>query len=153
VKKKPIPPEIADYISYNPETGDCHWKKLYGRRAKLGDLIKTSALGYLKVGFMGDRYQLHRVVWFLHYGEDPGDMVVDHINRDRSDNRIENLRLLTQQQNTFNHGSLGITYDKSRQKWVAFIMRDRKTIYLGRYPCPLLAGIAYQEAKAVYHKL
>ena len=59
-------------------------------------------------------YQAGRVAWFLHTGEDPGEMMVDHINRQKDDNRFENLRLFTRQQNSLaNSCTLG--FSKSKQ--------------------------------------
>ena len=76
-------------------------------RSKVGDEVGTlHPSGYRKVAVDGTAYFVHRIVWFLIHGEDPGQMQIDHINRIRDDNRIENLRLATSQQNKWNRGPL-----------------------------------------------
>jgi hypothetical protein len=149
---KPIPEEILDYISYEPETGICRWKKRSANSVKVGDVTgSANTCGHLQIRFRKSSYLLHRVAWYLHYGKDPGDMEIDHRNGNRSDNRISNLRLVTHQQNQHNTKALGITYNKRQGKWHAKIKLDGKRIHLGTYDCPLLAGLAYQDAKKKYH--
>jgi hypothetical protein len=60
--------------------------------------------GYWRVTLDGSQYYCHRIIWKMFTGVDPGPFEVDHINRDRSDNRIVNLRLLTTRQNSLNKG-------------------------------------------------
>jgi len=76
-------------------------------RCRVGDEVGTlHPLGYRKVIINGSPYCVHRVIWFLAHGEDPGQMEVDHINRIKDDNRIENLRLATSSQNKWNRNCL-----------------------------------------------
>lgn len=89
--------------------------------------------GYPTVRHNGKTYAVHKII--CNYP------VVDHINRNRCDNRTSNLRSCTHSQNHINEnvranntsGTTGVVYDKSRQKWVARIKKDYKTINLGRY--------------------
>ena len=60
---------------------------------------------YLRCGFQGKNYLVHRLIWIYHYGNIPSNLEIDHINRDKLDNRIENLRLVTKSQNQFNRKS------------------------------------------------
>jgi len=85
----------------------------------------------------------HRLIWLLHYGEWP-ENDVDHINRDRSDNRLENLRTLTRSQNLLHKGNplSGICWDKTRNRWTVSVGRNVK---LGRFHC---LGKAYKAKKA-----
>lgn len=64
-------------------------------------IIKPSPVGggYLAFGLMGRKWSVHRVIWALTYGPIPEGMIIDHINRDRMDNAIDNLRLATRCQN------------------------------------------------------
>jgi len=98
------------------------------------------ANGYIYVTTKGGRKVLaHRLAWLLTYGDWPvGD--IDHINHDRSDNRLENLRELTRSQNLFNRKNpfSGISWDKSRNKLAASAGRG---VNLGRFHC---IGKAYQ---------
>lgn len=91
---------------------------------------------------------LHRLLTGAKAGE-----VVDHQNRNTLDNRKQNLRLTTHQNNCFNQrgkgsntGFKGVSYSKERQKYFASIMHNGRTIPLGRYITPLEAAKAYNEA-------
>lgn len=66
-----------------------------------------SSTGYINIGFMGKRYKRHRLIFLYHHGRFPRPMC-DHINRDRSDDRIENLRELTAIENTRNHSRISV---------------------------------------------
>jgi hypothetical protein len=59
----------------------------------------------MQIGLDGRVLQVHRVIWYLHHGIDPGNLEVDHINRDPSDNRIANLRLVDGKANRANSAS------------------------------------------------
>ena len=59
----------------------------------------------------------HRIVWFMAYGAWPEDQI-DHINRVKDDNRLENLRDVTCSENLFNRGFHGVSWDKTRNKWM-----------------------------------
>ena len=77
---------------------------------------------------------------------------IDHINGDKADNRICNLREVTTQQNTWNRKDVkGYTYRKDRNKFVARIIVDGKRIGLGHYETEDEAYEAYLAAKKVYH--
>ena len=88
------------------------------------------------------KYYGHRLAWLLHYGTWP-EGVIDHINRDKTDNRISNLRDTTTQVNNLNTDSLGVHYCSNRLKWVA----QFRGSHLGRYRCKTAARFAYLKAK------
>jgi hypothetical protein len=97
--------------------------------------------GYRRVCLNGKKYSVHRLV-ALAFIENPlNKLFIDHVNNDRSDNRVENLRYVTNQENSFNSslskrntsGSKGISWDKTNRKWQVHIQIDNITIYLGRY--------------------
>jgi len=79
------------------------------------------------------------------------DNYIDHINRNPSDNSIENLRVVTQQQNQFNRDGKGYSWDINRNKWAARIRLNGKTISIGRFDKEEDARAAYLEAKARLH--
>jgi hypothetical protein len=148
---RPIPPEIKDYLNYNPETGKLTWIKSNSNRTPIGSEVKSISHGYLQLGFKGADYLAQRVAWFLHYGEDPMSLCIDHINRDRADNRISNLRLVNRQQNQQNRRELGVSYNKRENVWEAYITVDYKKYHLGKYSCPLIAGLDYLSTKSILH--
>ena len=76
---------------------------------------------------------------------------VDHINNNSIDNRIENLRILTSQQNNFNRIAKGYHWDKKASRWKAQIVINDKRIYLGLFKEEADARNAYLEAKEKYH--
>lgn len=102
IDMKQIPEEIREYINYNPDTGVFTWRKDHSTRMKKGKIVGNVQWdGYYRVGFKGIPYYGHRVAWFLTYGVQP-EHEIDHINGDRSDNRLDNLRAAKRKQNTYN---------------------------------------------------
>ena len=104
---KPLPPvdRIREMLDYNPDTGEFRWRKKPRRNIRVGAVAGSfNAYGYWRIAGFG---RANRVAWAHYYGEDPGPYQVDHINRDKTDNRICNLRLVTGKQNCKNRGSTG----------------------------------------------
>lgn len=118
---------------------------------------KDSEYRYIKIG--GKRYNAANIIWLYHYGVMP-DVLIDHINHDKSDNRIENLRLATQKENSRNR-SLGVKntsgvigVDKHEGKWSARIINNEgKRISLGRFKTfkEAAAARAVAELALGYH--
>jgi hypothetical protein len=151
----PIPSDIGEYLSYDPETGKVVWTKTNSKKPLVGKEAGylDQRTGYLVIRFNKKLYQGHRVIWYLYYGKDPGNLCIDHINRDRTDNRITNLRLATRQQNLQNTTKLGIYFDKSRQQWRSEINLFGEKHYIGQHTCPLMVGIDYLAAKSILHPM
>ena len=92
---------FKEYFEY--KDGFLVWKKRSGTKIKVGSTagwLKDD--GYVNIGLCGNIYFAHRIIFLLHHGYCPD--IVDHINRNKSDNRIENLRGVTASQNTCNSG-------------------------------------------------
>ena len=126
--------------------------KVYKINGKEAKSVKRD--GYLRINMnkAGMQYHLtqHQYAWYCIHNEIVD--CIDHINGIRDDNRIENLRKVTQQQNTFNKTkSKGYTWHKGVKKWMAQIMLNKKTIYLGYFNTEEDAHEAYESAKKVYH--
>lgn len=134
LKKLPSVGRLEELFTYNPETGDLFRK--YKKNQKL--IKKNTSRGYLRPAVDGQKYYAHRICWKLYYGVCPDDQI-DHINGDTSDNRIENLRIASQQENCKNRsqqknntsGNTGVTWNKASGKWQASISVDGKLKYLG----------------------
>ena len=122
-------------------------------RTKVGDVVGSKGNhGYLATTVAGKKYLVHRLIWTYFFGAIPKGFQVDHINRDREDNTIENLRVVTHQENCFNHGDVkGCCYNKRANKWVSYIQVDNKMKWLGYYDTEAEAHDKYIRAKEVLH--
>lgn len=131
-----ITPELLRQIySYDPETGAIINRK-FSRAAFTG----TDPLGYHRTNVKGVRLTAHRAAWAIHHGAFPcGE--IDHINGDRGDNRLINLRVVSRSENCRNlrlpkhntTGVVGLYRDKRNGKWHSSIKFRGKTHYLGSY--------------------
>lgn len=149
-------------------TGDLHWsgrgfrssgvgKRLSGKR--VGTLQKGS--GYLRVGVDGTKYLVHRIIWMLHTNKPlPIDTRIDHIDGDKINNVLCNLREATTQQNNSNckgRGGTskykGVHYRNSSGKWIASSKFEGKSYHLGCFECEETAAEAYNTfAKKFFHE-
>ena len=126
--------ELRDWIDYNPETGVLTWSKARPR-SRAGSECGTTCHGYRVFHFNGKTHSAHRVAWALHYGSPPPSQI-DHINRDKSDNRIQNLRAATNSENNRNKrmrldntsGAVGVRWYPPSSKWVAQVVTMGETI-------------------------
>ena len=106
------------------------------------------------------QYRLSRIIYKAHNKDwdikDNSNLNwIDHINRDSTDNRIENLRILTNQQNQWNTNAKGYCWDNLANKWRSQIRLNGKVKHLGYFEKEKEedAHIAYLKAKEVYHKM
>lgn len=152
------PPFTAEYlrslISYDCETGIFCWRVARSTCIKVGRIIKTPhGSGYLVGRIDGRLYLLHRLAWFYVYGSWPANQI-DHINGIRSDNRLVNLRLASNQQNSWNgqsritnkRGYKGVKPSRISGAWDARITVNGKEIYLGYFKRKENAALAYNFA-------
>ena len=97
--------ELRETLSYDPDTGDFRWKVRTSRRVKIGDVAGSlSKFGYTCVSINTKRYMAHRLAWLYITGSFPKDEI-DHINGNRADNRISNLREASRRENMCNRKS------------------------------------------------
>ena len=134
--------------TYNSETG-----KIFGVYGK--EIISKDDNGYIRIGgsnhFKGHLLG-HHFAWYMFY-ENVNFEMLDHINRNKIDNKICNLRISNTQKNAFNLNSKGYSWSKNAKKWEAKIMLDGKNIYLCLFNTEEEAKNAYLEAKKKYHLL
>lgn len=116
--------------------GDLYWKVSNSNRVKVGDIVAPTrkSLDISKVGIDGKIYRIHRLI-FLYFNEDfdihNKTIQIDHINVDRNDNRIENLRIANNKQNNCNKKLQ--KNNKSGYKGVKYYPEGRKKCWLGYY--------------------
>ena len=130
------------------------------QRVKVGQQFGTYHRdGYRHGMLKGKVYKEHRLIWLYHCGAWPKEYV-DHINGVRDDNRIENLREATVQQNQFNRKSLvgatsqykGVCWYKQSKKWLVKYRYKGKRYHVGYYETETEAAEAYRKATEHLHK-
>lgn len=158
-RRKPTAATMRKHYSYDPETGILT-QEVDERGYLVGRPIGALDKGYLRIGFRGKLYFVHRVAWLLMTGEWPPDgMDMDHINRVRSDNRWANLRLATRSQNRFNVVSnkrtlpKGVHYasDPYTLPYRAIVGVNNKSIHLGYFATVEEANAAAIAGRLLHH--
>jgi len=167
--------DYEDLFTYNADTGDLIWKvrppshfKSKNAWSMWNTKYSSRAAGWKartrrggkpqapQISVFGKLIYLHRIVWEMNRGPIPTGMVIDHVNRNPIDNRIQNLRLATLSDNARNcatrsrHGLKGITKTASG-KWVAQITVNRRNIRIGSFLTKGLAAAAYAKEAIRYH--
>lgn len=125
--------KLSDYFYYDPSSPSCLRNKV-SRRAARQDMVQGTLgnRGYWQVRLLGERFVQHRIVWELHFGPIPEGSVIDHIDRDKSNNRIENLRCTSQSSNMTNQpqrnssGHKGVYQNQARGKYQVRSLKDSK---------------------------
>lgn len=143
---------LKSLLTYDPDTGNFCWRKTN----KIAGTLHAN--GYRRVQIDGKTYLAHRLAWAYAHGAFPA-CNVDHINHNRSDNRIENLRLVTQSENQHNRkrttqsssGFLGVSWFAPKKKWRAYIKANGKRHHLGWFSDVNLAVQARKAAELLYH--
>lgn len=137
---------IKELFTY--KDGELYWNKQphpWHNNDKVAGSIRTK--GYIEIHFKGKSYKAHRLIWMYHYGAIPKGIQIDHLNRDRTDNRIENLRLVTNQENQFNKDVKGYSWHKPLSKWRVQIGFNNNIKHVGYYITECGARLAYLFAK------
>ena len=154
-KANPLPSqaELDALLSYEPLTGVLRWKKAPGKCSHLlgTEAGAVSGTGYRIVGVNNVTYRAQRLIWMLAYGVDPSDNRVDHIDNDRANNRLDNLRLATNAQNNANctgksRSGLPKGVRKNKCRFGARVRVNKVEHWLGTFDTPELAHEAYCAA-------
>ena len=151
--------QLQQTLNYNPDTGIFTWAN-DSKRVKAGTKAGTiTNQGYVRIKILDKVYMAHRLAWLYVYGVMPSEQI-DHINHDKANNRIENLREATNQQNQFNKPKSkysksnykGISFHKKSNKWLAQININKVNTYLGIFDTEEEAALAYQNKSKEIHK-
>jgi hypothetical protein len=150
---------LREVLDYNAETGVFLWKVATSSRNAVGSPAGAiNNVGYRVICVDGKNYLAHRLAWLYVHGVWP-EHEIDHINRDRADNRLINLRQATKSQNMVNgntrsdnkSGYKGVTWHKGSQKWRAVVQKDGKQYQIGMFTDIEEAAKAYAEFAAKLH--
>lgn len=158
---------LRELLSYNAETGVFTWlrrsensrlDKIFNARFSGAKAGSPNSNGYLLIGIKGRLYPAHRLAWLWVHGTMPADQI-DHIDGNRANNALANLREATNSQNQRNRGSTkrntsgfkGVSWRKGEERWYAQIAASGRNIFLGYYDTPDAAAAAYAAAAAKYH--
>lgn len=154
--------EVARLFTYGRETGVLYWRikdRNTIRHNYVAGSNKGTNDGYRRVGIKGKIYQEHRIIMMLCFGHIPENAKIDHINHVRDDNRLVNLRFVTQGENLKNQsvsskntsGVTGVYFSKARKKYIAQIKANRQVHYLGCYNTLEEAAAARAEANLKFN--
>ena len=142
-------------FTYDAETGTLRWRVYRGPRAAAGaEVGHTNHYGYRMVHADGKMHTVHRVIWLMIYGSYPKHQI-DHVDGDRLNNRVSNLRDVLPVQNSKNakvsdrslSGIPGVRWDEKIQKWESVVYVDRKRVRLGNFTGLLDAAAARKSAE------
>lgn len=159
VKKHPNQNRLKELFSFDENSGKFQRITTINNKSKKGEILNgcLSDSGYLLIGVDGKSYRYHRLIWIWVYGDIPDGFQIDHINGIRNDNRICNLRLATNQENSQNikvksYSSTGlIGVKKMREKFQARIRINGITTHIGTFNTPEEAHNAYLIEKEKNH--
>lgn len=150
---------VRSLFDYDPVTGNLLWKVQKSLSVKIGSAVGAiRGKGYRETTIDNRHSSVHRLVWIWHNGSIPKGQEIDHLNHERADNRIENLRCVSRQDNLRNasrystnkSGRTGVWFDKIGKRWIAHITIDGRFRYLGSFRKKNLAVKCREEAERDY---
>lgn len=166
----PSPEILRQLLRYEPDTGKLYWRerprelfsseqspRKWNTRYAGTEAFTTEANGYKEGRIFRRLVKAHRAAWAVSYGCWPPEHI-DHINGDRSDNRLENLRLATPAENSKNQkkpstntsGVVGVYWNKHNGNWRARIKSAQRNIEVGSFDCIAAAILARHIAERKY---
>ena len=156
---KPVPDlgELKKYYEYNPETGVVILKEMRCNSdvkrvgKQIGNLRKRNNRLVWTISHEYKNFYLSRFIWKIMTGEDPGKFIVEHKNRDSTDNRWCNLRLATVPQNAINKFSTGYSKIKNSGKYRVRVTVDGKRVSIGNFDKEEDAKKALIQARKQYY--
>lgn len=162
-RKKLSAEYVRSILDYDPKTGHLHWRprntfSIGWNTRWVGAVAGFLVKGHLQIQIDGANYYAHRLAWLHFYGTWPLEQI-DHINRDRRDNRINNLRLANHAENCRNKGMqrnntsgyTGVSFEHQRGLWRARITRDKKALFDAFFETAEEASVAREAALESVH--
>ena len=148
------PERLRSALEYNAETGEFRWKIRTGSRSNPGDLAGgLTPQGYVVIGLDGVRHKAHRLAWMCVHGVWP-EGEIDHVNENKADNRISNLRDASRSLNVHNRqdtwsstGRRGVYRTSHGKPYEVKLNLNGVTHRIGRYTDLDEASAAYAAAK------
>ena len=146
---------LAKFFDY--KEGQLFWKFSTGRVAAFSKAGSLGSHGYFQVKLMGKIYLVHRLIYTLINGQIPNN--VDHIDGNKTNNKIENLRSCTQSENRMNAcrstsnkiGIKGVCWSKSNKCWRVQVKKQSKKVYDAFFDDLELAEFVAIEARNKHH--
>jgi hypothetical protein len=139
----PLPSQEELHKLFEYKEGNLYWRIGLSNYAKNGRKAGTfSPKDYMRIQINYAKYYAHRIIWCYHFGPIADKLQIDHIDGDKTNNMIENLRLATNGQNKSNNkrayrnsksNILGVYWFKKTNKWAAGIRINNKRIHLGYF--------------------
>lgn len=172
--------ELVKILEYEPDTGLLRWRvraeemferkgfaaswnRRFAGRIAGNPFEKPTGHSYVQIGIGYRRFLAHRVIWLLVHGSIDDGMVIDHVNGVGTDNRLENLRLVSSGDNSKNRsvskrsrsGVLGVYWNSAERKWHARIQVNGVRKSIGQYDSldDAKAARAAHQAAENYHPL
>lgn len=169
-KPLPSPEVLRQLLRYEPDTGKLFWKerpdsfckspseaRRWNKRFSGKEITVTTTHGYRAVTIFDRQYPAHRICYAIFHGAHPGKDI-DHINGDRADNRIENLRAVSPRQNAVNRKKIsrnvtGVCGVSKTQygTFTAYVSTGSRRIYLGSFKSLEDAALARKSAERRYN--
>ena len=152
--------ELKQEVYYDQKTGIFTWLKTHKySNKKIGNVCGSLDNGYIRMCIYKQRHHAHQLAWLYIYGEYRLD-AIDHINGNKTDNRICNLRKASVSENAYNRkmnikntsGVKGVTWHKRAKKWQVVITFNKIHKYLGMYSDINKAKEVIDYHRNIYHK-
>lgn len=152
-------PEVLNkFFEYCPGTGQLKNKIDRGASRKGQVVGRPDKKGYLRINFLGSSIPAHRAAWTIFYGSIPRGQI-DHKNLNKSDNKIENLRIASNSQNAMNRkigasntsGYKGVYWNKWSKRWIAVVRKNGVYVFRKGFSCLEDAAKAAEIARRAAH--
>lgn len=159
---KPLPTlrYLKSIFNLDVETGKLSWR-ISKKGIRAGKPVGSNhSRGYLRVKLDQEEYFIHRIIYKIHYGIDPRNKEIDHIDEDTTNNRPDNLRLASSSENSQNvsvtkrnkSGIKGVSFNKFRNNWRAFLSYGGAYRNLGSFSTKEEAAEAIRKVRESQHK-